>query len=170
MALPNMKWAADLSCYKTATSRLAKCTTRCVKHLAPASSRTCPGIGCGIVGVVADRVYAVLYHGGGGSKAGKALKTKGIIRGGARPTVRKHGMYGHQNLAAARDQPRLLDQVRGVIRRLHYSIRTEQTYVDWIRRFILYLPKALHPCNPGSSCSTESGIRRRWVRPKSRRF
>jgi hypothetical protein len=36
-------------------------------------------------------------------------------------------MDGHQNLAAARDQPRLLDQVRGVIRRLHYSIRTEQT-------------------------------------------
>ena len=51
-------------------------------------------------------------------------------------------MDGHQNLAAARDQPRLLDQVRGVIRRLHYSIRTEQTYVDWIRRFILYLIKA----------------------------
>jgi hypothetical protein len=72
--------------------------------------------------------------------------------------------------APTRNQPRLLDQVRGVIRRLHYSIRTEQTYVDWIRRFILYLPKALHPCNPGSSCSTGNGIRRRWVRPKSRRF
>jgi hypothetical protein len=42
------------------------------------------------------------------------------------PIVRKYGMDGHQNLAAARDKPRLLDQVRGVIRRLHYSIRTEQ--------------------------------------------
>src|SRR6266403_2529791 len=33
--------------------------------------------------------------------------------------------------------PRLLDRVREVIRRKHYSFRTEQTYVDWIRRFIL---------------------------------
>ena len=34
--------------------------------------------------------------------------------------------------------PRLLDLVRGVLRRKHYSIRTEQSYVDWIRRFILF--------------------------------
>jgi integron integrase len=33
---------------------------------------------------------------------------------------------------------RLLDQVRTVIRRKHYSIRTEEAYVNWIRRFILY--------------------------------
>ena len=32
--------------------------------------------------------------------------------------------------------PRLLDQVRDVIRRRHYSYRTEQTYVHWIKRFI----------------------------------
>jgi integrase len=50
-------------------------------------------------------------------------------------------------------QPRLLDGVRERLRLKHYSIRTEQAYVDWIKRFILYLPKALHPCNPGSSCS-----------------
>ncbi len=29
--------------------------------------------------------------------------------------------------------PRLLDQVRGKIRLKHYSIRTEQAYLDWIR-------------------------------------
>jgi hypothetical protein len=34
--------------------------------------------------------------------------------------------------------PKLLDTVRDVIRRKHYSFRTEQTYVDWIRRFILF--------------------------------
>lgn len=32
---------------------------------------------------------------------------------------------------------RLLDQVREVIRVKHYSIRTEEAYVQWIRRFIL---------------------------------
>ena len=33
--------------------------------------------------------------------------------------------------------PKLLDRVRGKIRLKHYSIRTEQAYVDWIKRFIL---------------------------------
>jgi integron integrase len=41
-------------------------------------------------------------------------------------------------------KPKLLDQVRDVIRRKHYSIRTEQSYVDWIRRFILFHHKR-HP-------------------------
>src|SRR5438045_2240898 len=40
--------------------------------------------------------------------------------------------------------PKLLDQVRDVIRRKHFSIRTEQVYTDWIRRFILYHGKR-HP-------------------------
>ena len=40
--------------------------------------------------------------------------------------------------------PRLLDQVRARIRVLHYSIRTEQAYVDWIKRYIRYFDKR-HP-------------------------
>lgn len=32
---------------------------------------------------------------------------------------------------------RLLDQVRDAIRLKHYSYRTEQTYVQWIRWYIL---------------------------------
>ena len=32
--------------------------------------------------------------------------------------------------------PRLFDQVRAIIRVKHYSIRTEQAYVDWIKRYI----------------------------------
>lgn len=32
--------------------------------------------------------------------------------------------------------PRLLQQVREVLRRHHYSFRTEKTYVFWIRDFI----------------------------------
>ena len=39
---------------------------------------------------------------------------------------------------------RLLDQVRARIRVLHYSIRTEQAYVDWIKRYIRYFDKR-HP-------------------------
>jgi integron integrase len=41
-------------------------------------------------------------------------------------------------------KPKLLDQVRDVIRRKHYSFRTEQIYLDWIRRFILFHDKR-HP-------------------------
>jgi len=40
--------------------------------------------------------------------------------------------------------PRLLDQVRERLRLKQYSIRTEQVYVDWIKRFILFHGKR-HP-------------------------
>lgn len=46
--------------------------------------------------------------------------------------------------------PRLLDQVRGKIRLKHYSLRTEQAYVDWIRRFILHHGKR-HPAEMGAA-------------------
>ncbi len=46
--------------------------------------------------------------------------------------------------------PRLLDQVRFRIRRKNYSIRTEQAYVAWIRRFILFYNKS-HPANLGAN-------------------
>ncbi len=45
-------------------------------------------------------------------------------------------------------KPRLLDQIRQKIRFKHYSIRIEQAYVDWIRRYILYHQKR-HPQDMG---------------------
>ena len=39
---------------------------------------------------------------------------------------------------------KLLDQVRALIRMKHYSIRTEEAYVSWIKRFILFHEKR-HP-------------------------
>ena len=44
--------------------------------------------------------------------------------------------------------PRLLDQVRAAIRVRHYSIRTEEAYVYWTRRFILFHGKR-HPLQLG---------------------
>ena len=32
--------------------------------------------------------------------------------------------------------PRILDQVRQVMRLHHYSLHTERSYIDWIKRFI----------------------------------
>jgi len=43
---------------------------------------------------------------------------------------------------------RLLDQVRHVIRKKHYSIRTERAYTNWIRKFILFNGKK-HPKDMG---------------------
>ncbi len=45
-------------------------------------------------------------------------------------------------------KPKLLDQVRETIRRKHYSIRTEEAYVDWIKRYIFFHQKR-HPAEMG---------------------
>ena len=45
--------------------------------------------------------------------------------------------------------PRLLDRVRAAVRVRHYSIRTEECYAAWIRRFILFHDKR-HPLEMGA--------------------
>lgn len=47
-------------------------------------------------------------------------------------------------------RPRLLDRVRERIRVRHYSLRTEQSYVGWIRRYILFHGKR-HPGDMGAA-------------------
>ena len=46
--------------------------------------------------------------------------------------------------------PKLLDRVRLRLRVKHYSVRTEQTYLDWIRRYILFHHKR-HPNEMGET-------------------
>ena len=50
--------------------------------------------------------------------------------------------------------PRLLDRVRNVIRCKRYSIRTEHSYIDWIKRYI-YFNNKQHPekLNESHICS-----------------
>ena len=51
------------------------------------------------------------------------------------------------------DEPppeRLLDQLRGQIRYLHYSIRTEEAYVQWVRSFVRF-HGLRHPLELGGS-------------------
>jgi len=47
------------------------------------------------------------------------------------------------------EPPKLLDRVRERIRLKHYSIRTEQSYVQWVRRYILHHGKR-HPMEMGA--------------------
>jgi len=54
-----------------------------------------------------------------------------------------------EELCAPAKPPRLLEQVRDAIRRRHYSHRTEQSYVHWIKRFIFFSGKR-HPRDLGA--------------------
>ena len=61
-------------------------------------------------------------------------------------------------LVLANPKAKLLDQVREVLRVKHHSLRTEETYVDWIRRFLKFhrdqAGKWLHPRDLGTSFLT----------------
>jgi integron integrase len=50
----------------------------------------------------------------------------------------------------APQQPKLLEQVRQRLRVGHYSLRTEQTYLPWIKRYILFHGKR-HPREMGKA-------------------
>jgi len=54
------------------------------------------------------------------------------------------------------ERPKLLDRMRAVLRTRHYSIRTEDAYVQWVKRFILFHGKK----HPSERRSTASGVRR----------
>ena len=47
-------------------------------------------------------------------------------------------------------RPKLLDQVRDALRLRHYSIRTEDTYIQWIKRYLLFHNKT-HPRDLGEA-------------------
>ena len=53
-------------------------------------------------------------------------------------------------VASGPGSPRLLDRVRMATRALHYSLRTEESYVGWVRRFILFHGKR-HPQEMGTA-------------------
>jgi len=52
--------------------------------------------------------------------------------------------------SAAAQPPKLLDQVRHAVRVRHYSYRTEEAYVSWIRRYVHFHRKR-HPMELGAA-------------------
>ncbi|WP_090721712.1 phage integrase N-terminal SAM-like domain-containing protein [Nitrosomonas sp. Nm166] len=52
------------------------------------------------------------------------------------------------------NKPRLLGQVRDKLRLKHYSYRTEQSYIDWIKNFIFYQPDTIGKTKLSRSCLT----------------
>src|SRR5512135_3616644 len=65
-------------------------------------------------------------------------------------TLSREGFMSDEDTPAPEAPPRLLDQVRDAIRRRHYSYRTEQTYLHWIKRFIYFSGKR-HPREMGEA-------------------
>ena len=55
-----------------------------------------------------------------------------------RAGMSRSGALAAESSGSSAGEPRLLDQMRDTIRVLHYSIRTEQTYLDWVRRYIRF--------------------------------
>jgi hypothetical protein len=83
-----------------------------------------------------------------------------------------------KNMAKFRPNPglRLMDQVREVLRYHHYAYRTEQTYCQWILRYIYHFGGKTHPNLLGakdierflSYLATEgkvSASTQRWTKP-----
>jgi hypothetical protein len=66
-----------------------------------------------------------------------------------------------------RERPKLLQDVRDLIRTLPYGYRTEETYLCWIRRYIIFAvryPAEMGPAQVGNPCvSRFSGPD--WRRP-----
>ena len=50
---------------------------------------------------------------------------------------------------------KLLEEVRALIRTRHYSYRTEEAYLNWIRQYILFHRKR-HPTEMGQPKSLHS--------------
>ena len=46
--------------------------------------------------------------------------------------------------------PKLLEQVRDLIRTRHYSYRTEEAYLNWVRQYMLFHGKR-HPAEMGAA-------------------
>lgn len=64
-------------------------------------------------------------------------------------TIEANATY-QQDAPHVSAKPRLLDQMRQVIRVKHYSIRTEQTYLSWAKQFIRWSGMR-HPADMGAA-------------------
>ena len=53
-----------------------------------------------------------------------------------------------EEIPTIKNKPKLLDQVRNVLRTKHYSMKTEEAYIHWIKKYIFFHNKR-HPKEMG---------------------
>ena len=63
---------------------------------------------------------------------------------------RKGRLKKHSPQPTANTSPKLLDQARGILRAKRYSYKTEQSYIQWMRRFIKF-HNTRHPKEMGET-------------------
>ncbi len=95
------------------------------------STRSCPGIGCG------TGLGTVLYRGGGVRQGSQRRDDERDCTRGREPH-RKDTRHGRTSGSGPGSGPTQIARSGARRRRLHDSIRTEQAYVDWIPRVILF--------------------------------
>jgi len=59
-------------------------------------------------------------------------------------------MQHSPSISIQQNQPKLLDRVRDALRMKHYSLRTEASYINWIKQFIFFHDKK-HPIDLGEA-------------------
>jgi len=59
-------------------------------------------------------------------------------------------MQHSPSLSILQKKPKFLDQVRNALRTKHCSLRTEESYVNWIKQYIFYHDKK-HPLHLGEA-------------------
>lgn len=80
-----------------------------------------------------------------------------LIKNGKYPIefsmFRRYDIDPMENKPKFRPDPglKLMDQVRQVLHYHHYAYRTEQTYCDWIVRYIKYFGAKKHPQDMGKT-------------------
>lgn len=73
----------------------------------------------------------------------------GVENGGPSPSHHSLQRAAEAAHPPERQKPKLLDQVRAAMRTRHYSLRTADAYVHWIKRFVLFHGKR-HPRDMGA--------------------
>jgi integrase len=98
--------------------------------------------------IVISRIFSAYFLGLPLISAANAEEESAFF--GVRPE--RIGVFEREEKQFSAPAPRprkLLDHVRDVLRVNHYSVRTEEAYVGWIRRYILYHNKK-HPREMGA--------------------
>jgi len=81
------------------------------------------------------------------------LNGKGIIQHPSHQRAGSWKLAGVNHPPPPPAKPKLLDRVRLAIRTRHYSYKTEEAHVGWIRRFTLF-----HNCQVSPRCEQHGRV------------
>ena len=68
-------------------------------------------------------------------------------------------------LVIANPKSKLLDQLKEVLRLKHYSLRTEEAYVQWVRRYLIFCRDNTHLIRPEATFSPSDAEKGRTPHP-----